>query len=110
MTLSSLPSVDRVLRSEEAQALVRQRGRTLVTDSIRQVLAEVRTELQSGDAADVITEEMLVERVRSRVEAHVRPSLRPVFNLTGTVLLTTQGRAPLPVEAFDEMVSDAGAS
>jgi L-seryl-tRNA(Ser) seleniumtransferase len=110
MTLSSLPSVDRVLRSEEAQALVRQRGRTLVTDSIRQVLAEVRTELQSGDAADVITEEMLVERVRSRVEAHVRPSLRPVFNLTGTVLHTNLGRAPLPGEAIDAMVSAAGAS
>jgi L-seryl-tRNA(Ser) seleniumtransferase len=111
MTLSSLPSVDRVLRSEEAQALVRERGRTLVTDSIRQVLAEVRTELQSGDAAAVITEAMLVERVRSRVEAHARPSLRPVFNLTGTVLHTNLGRAPLPAEAIDAMVSTAsGAS
>src|SRR5688572_29446513 len=107
MPLSSLPSVDRVLRSEEAQALVRERGRTLVTDSIRQVLAEVRTELQSGDAAEVITEAMLVERVRSRVEAHPRPSLRPVFNLTGTVLHTNQGRSPLPAEAIDAMVSTA---
>src|SRR5688572_27583614 len=107
MPLSSLPSVDRVLRSEEAQALIRERGRALVTESIRQVLAEVRTELQRRDAPDPITEHMLVDRVRTRIETFARTSLQPVFNLTGTILHTNLGRAPLPSESVDAILAAA---
>jgi len=107
MSLSSLPSVDRVLRTDEAQALIRERGRALVTESIRQVLAEMRTERQANGAADEISADMLADRIRSRVEAQTRPSLRPVFNLTGTILHTNLGRAPLPQESVDAIVAAA---
>jgi L-seryl-tRNA(Ser) seleniumtransferase len=107
MTLSSLPSVDRMLRLEEAQALVRERGRTRVTETIRTVLAEVRSDLQSGRMAGAVTEEVLVARIRARLETQARPSLRPVFNLTGTILHTNLGRAPLPAEAIAAMASAA---
>src|SRR5688500_11507798 len=107
MTLSSLPSVDRMLRLDEAQALVRERGRTRVTETIRSVLAEVRGDLQSGRTSVAVTEEMLVARIRARLETQARPSLRPVFNLTGTILHTNLGRAPLPAEAIAAMVSAA---
>jgi L-seryl-tRNA(Ser) seleniumtransferase len=105
MTLSSLPSVDRVLRSDQAQALIRERGRALVTDSIRQVLAEIRAERRTGGAAGEIATDRLLDRVRHRIEAHLRPSLRPVFNLTGTILHTNLGRAPLPQDAIDAIVA-----
>ena len=104
MSLSSLPSVDRILRTDEAQTLIRQRGRALVTDSIREVLAEIRSEQGASDSIDQITTAMLVERVRGRVEANTRPSLLAVFNLTGTILHTNLGRAPLPLEAAEAMV------
>jgi L-seryl-tRNA(Ser) seleniumtransferase len=107
MGLSSLPSVDRVLRTDAAQALIRERGRTVVTDSIREVLAEIRADRQAGDAIDDITTDTLVDRVRSRVEANTRQSLVTVFNLTGTILHTNLGRAPLPREAAEAMASAA---
>ena len=106
MTLSSLPSVDRILRLEQIQALITASGRTVVVDAVRQVLEQLRSELQSG-AVQPVTEDLLIARVRSHVEARLRPSLRPVINLTGTILHTNLGRAPLPAEAIEAMLSAA---
>src|SRR5687768_12580443 len=106
MPLSSLPSVDRLLRSDTGQQLVAERGREHVTAVIRHVLAESRSELSAGLAPDV-GEARLLERIRRALDASGRPSLRPVFNLTGTILHTNLGRAPLPAGAVQAM---AGAS
>ena len=97
-TLASLPSVDRLLRAPQALALIAMYGRAAVADSIRGVLAELR----ASRSADLPPEEIL-QRVAERVEARSTPSLRPVFNLTGVVLHTNLGRAPLPEEAIEAM-------
>ena len=95
----SLPSVDRVLRQGATQALVAQHGRAAVTDAIRGVLGELRAARASdpGGAAAIL------ERAAERLGRDSRPSLRPVFNLTGTVLHTNLGRAQLPEEAIEAM-------
>ena len=101
--LASLPSVDRLLQQSATQALLARHGRALVTDAIRGVLAELRAERtpQVGDA------DALLQRVARRLEKDARPPLRPVFNLTGTVLHTNLGRAQLPEEAIEAMASAA---
>jgi L-seryl-tRNA(Ser) seleniumtransferase len=78
-----------------------------VTEAIRAVLARVRTEIASQHA--VANDETLLDRVALEVQALVTPSLRPVFNLTGTILHTNLGRAPLPAEAIEAVVSTARA-
>lgn len=88
------PSVDRLLSDPAAAAATGTYGRAALTDAIRAVLAEVR----AGRAALGESAELLA-RAERRLEDENRPSLRPVLNLTGTVLHTNLGRAPLPPEA-----------
>lgn len=105
-----LPSVDRMLRHASVEALSTAHGRPLVTDAVREVLDAVRQTLRD-DSAAVPAEDDLLRRVESRVADILRPSLVPVFNLTGTVLHTNLGRAALPQEALDAVVAvSSGAS
>jgi L-seryl-tRNA(Ser) seleniumtransferase len=99
-----LPSVDRLLHSGAAAVLIETHGRAEVTDAIRAVLAELRRN-GGGDTGEAA----ILERTSARLAAGAAPSLRPVFNLTGTVLHTNLGRAVLPPEALDAVVAAAGA-
>jgi L-seryl-tRNA(Ser) seleniumtransferase len=104
--LAALPSVDRLLNHEAADQLIQASGRTAVADAIRSVLAAVREELIAEGTTD-IADSQILDRVAARLRARAQPSLRPVFNLTGTVLHTNLGRAPLPPEAIDAMAAAA---
>ncbi|WP_411901399.1 L-seryl-tRNA(Sec) selenium transferase [Methylorubrum thiocyanatum] len=89
-----LPSVDRLLGHDAAAALVERYGRSAVADAVRAVLAEIR-----AGRASLADPDVLLARAARRLVEENHPSLRPVFNLTGTVLHTNLGRAPLPPEA-----------
>src|SRR6266851_2790617 len=91
---AGLPAVDRVLRSEEGGALIARYGRALALDAVRAALDERR---RCGAAASVAT---VVEACAAALARNMQPSQRRVFNLTGTVLHTNLGRAPLPEEAI----------
>jgi L-seryl-tRNA(Ser) seleniumtransferase len=104
-SLRDLPSVDRLLRDARLEAVLHQHGRSMVTDAIRQVLAQARDEIAGGGMID---DDRLVDRVARAAAARARPSLRRVFNLTGTILHTNLGRAPLPREAIEAVIAAAG--
>jgi L-seryl-tRNA(Ser) seleniumtransferase len=106
---ASLPSVERVLRYAGTAPLIAAFGRSAVTEAIRDAIDEWRGQLSDGGTA-AIDELGLVDRVAHRLEEAARPSLRPVFNLTGTVLHTNLGRALLPQEAIDAVAMVAGAA
>jgi L-seryl-tRNA(Ser) seleniumtransferase len=93
---SPLPSVDALLRMPEANVLSERFGRTSVTDALRLCLAGHRA---SGTPAATIPAETILHEAADRLAARFARSQRPVFNLTGTVLHTNLGRAPLPPEA-----------
>jgi len=110
---ASLPSVDRVLNLPGVASLIAAHGRTPVTISVRAVLAELRASLAAGESGPPpdLGDAAMAARIARAVEAWARPSLRPVFNLTGTVLHTNLGRAMLPKEATQAIAQVAqGAS
>src|SRR5690348_576617 len=89
-----LPAVDRVLRAEGAIAMIAQYGRPLVVEAVRQALAARRRCSAPATVASIIGE------CEASLAREMQPSQRRVFNLTGTVLHTNLGRAPLPEEAI----------
>jgi len=69
------------------------------------VLAAVRAEVASEGAG--VSDETLLDRVAADLQAQATPSLRRVFNLTGTILHTNLGRAPLPSAAIAAVIAAA---
>lgn len=90
------------MRCPEAHALVAQHGRDAVVGMVRRVLAQARAVQRTIPAGPLV----LVE-ASARLALSAQPSLRPVFNLSGTVLHTNLGRAALPAEAIEAMVAAA---
>ena len=162
--LAFLPGVDRILRRPEVEAFAREHGRTLVVDSVREAIDELRaaarregrrigqerrTDPASQRAEDAAArggdrrttgreprtpgpgrgsgselgakpgpgpgpraeaedvERRVAEAALRRAREAVAPSLRPVLNLSGTVLHTNLGRAELPEAAVAAMAEAA---
>ena len=104
-TLSELPSVDQLLNTEGLRLPIARYGRHAVTQAIRHVLSEIRKNFHKKNKT--INIELIILRVLSDLENRFTPSLKKVFNLTGTVLHTNLGRAALPKQAINEVVSVA---
>jgi L-seryl-tRNA(Ser) seleniumtransferase len=96
--LARLPSVDRLLANPAVAPLIESLGRSIVTNLLRDTLADVRNEVRSG--ASLPDEAALLAKVSRRGTPLLQPRLRAVYNLTGTVLHTNLGRAVLPEEAI----------
>src|SRR5271157_2127531 len=91
---SPLPSLDALLRAPEAEILIARFGRVATTMALRAELA-ARRDARAFPAQATAILDAAADGLARRFSA----SQRPVFNLTGTVLHTNLGRAPLPPEA-----------
>jgi L-seryl-tRNA(Ser) seleniumtransferase len=94
-----LPSVDEVMRSAAAGEAVGRFGRPAVVGAVRAALAEARAARAAITAGDALAAAL------ARLETAARPKLRPVFNLTGTVLHTNLGRALIAEKAVEAAVA-----
>ena len=81
-------------------------GRAATTQALRDAVGVARGELATG-TSHLISSEVIIQRAQSELEIANQPHLRPVFNLTGTVLHTNLGRALLPEEAVTAMIATA---
>lgn len=97
--LADVPSVDRLLNMPESTALIGSYGRSDVKRALRETLDDLRLAIRNGAAVDVDPAAIMVA-VGTQLALDAAPPLIPVFNLTGTVLHTNLGRAPLPSEAI----------
>jgi L-seryl-tRNA(Ser) seleniumtransferase len=97
--LCDLPSVSSVLNAPSAGRLTERFGHKASTDAIRASIESARKALQAGVLSAPSSEQIALDAL-GRLEEEDRPRLRPVFNLTGTVLHTNLGRAVLAEAAI----------
>ena len=106
IALRRLPSVDRLLQSEQIQTLIAEHGRDATVSTVRTVLDETRQAILAG--ADAPTVKALVEAVQTRFRTLRMRQLQPVINATGVIIHTNLGRAPLSGVALEAMTAVAG--
>jgi L-seryl-tRNA(Ser) seleniumtransferase len=91
---SPLPSVDVLLRMPAAELLLARFGQSATTAALRAELSTRRAARAFPTPAAAI-----LDAASDALARRFSASQRPVFNMTGTVLHTNLGRAPLPPEA-----------
>jgi L-seryl-tRNA(Ser) seleniumtransferase len=99
IALRKLPSVDEVMRAQAAANVALRYGRAATVDAVRATIAQAR----AGRAA--LSVDDTIAGALARLEVTAQPNLRPVFNLTGTVLHTNLGRALSAEDAIEAAVA-----
>ncbi len=101
--LRKLPSVDALLKTDEARSLIETYSREAVVGAARSVLQELRSKISAekakADAEETISPEYITQKIENRLGNKFSPSLRPAVNATGVILHTGLGRALLSAEA-----------
>jgi L-seryl-tRNA(Ser) seleniumtransferase len=114
--LRALPSVDALLRTETARALLATVGAQHLTQLARAVTDELRASVQAGNSTATATngaqarETLLKEAARRLERACQREAtggLRHVINASGVILHTNLGRAPLSKAARRAVADEA---
>lgn len=103
---ADIPAVDRLLKQTDIAALLPQYGRQLITQQLRLFLEKLRKQALAGQLALAELENtVIVPQFKAQLQQYLQPKLRPMVNLTGTVLHTNLGRALLPDEAIQAVVT-----
>jgi L-seryl-tRNA(Ser) seleniumtransferase len=91
-----LPSVEEVLRTQIALLAIDRFGRPAVVGAVRNTLAAAR-----ANRVEPVGAEQAATAALACLEADASPRLKPVYNLTGTVLHTNLGRALIAEAAVE---------
>ncbi|NQU62213.1 MAG: L-seryl-tRNA(Sec) selenium transferase [Rhodospirillales bacterium] len=103
-----LPAVYQVLDHPILAALQDRIGHAYLTDEVRGRIEAHRQALTEG--AKVPDLEAIAQEVADRVVQWLEPKLKPVINLTGTLVHTNLGRAPLSEAAVKAAMEAANAT
>lgn len=99
-----LPSVERVLRTDLGAIAIARFGHEATVNAVRRVLGEFRQAMESAMVAPPDKQAVAAAALELLERDHA-PSVRRVFNLSGTVLHTNLGRAILPEVAIEAAIT-----
>ncbi|RRA43758.1 L-seryl-tRNA(Sec) selenium transferase, partial [Cronobacter sakazakii] len=97
---SQLPATDRLLRDSAFQPLLDTYGHTRVVNTLRAMQEAARLAIRERQALPSWCDDWAAAAA-GRLARGSQSALRPVFNLTGTVLHTNLGRALQAEEAVE---------
>lgn len=104
---SQIPSTDRLLRDEAFATLLTTFGHSRVAQTLRQLQDEARAQIREAQTLPAWCLDWAAA-AQQRLEQSDSSALRPVFNLSGTVLHTNLGRAVQPQAAIDAVAQVMG--
>jgi L-seryl-tRNA(Ser) seleniumtransferase len=108
--LRHVPSVDQLLRTDEARQLCDSVGIKRVTAIARAVTSELRSSIRRGRTNGSSAESLLAEavtRMRETAQIESQTGITRVINATGVLLHTNLGRAPLSNAARDALIESS---
>jgi len=108
--LRKLPSISDLLETDTACAWLEAYPRELVTNCLRDAVADVRRQILDDEAgrcgAVHVTPEYLLELAGPLLKERTRPHIRAAINATGIILHTALGRAVWPESVVDELSAE----
>jgi len=105
--LTTLPSVDEILRSNQGVQWLNVYPRRYVIQAIREVIDSRRKEILKGFISDISEESMMAE-IENTMEKLSSYSLRPLINATGIVIHTNLGRSILSEKSLENIKKVSG--
>ncbi|QOV63948.1 L-seryl-tRNA(Sec) selenium transferase [Kosakonia pseudosacchari] len=104
---SQIPSTDRLLRDEAFATLLTTFGHSRVAQTLRQLQDEARAQIRDAQTLPDWSRDWAAA-AQQRLAQSDSSALRPVFNLSGTVLHTNLGRAVQSQAAIDAVTQVMG--
>ena len=106
--LRTLPAIDKLLATTLLTELAKGQPHLLIVEAAQQTVDDLRCQLLNEKAAlPDLDLETVAAQVCARVAELATPSLRKVINVTGTLLHTNLGRAPLCCDALQAITNVA---
>jgi L-seryl-tRNA(Ser) seleniumtransferase len=105
--LTTLPSVDEILRCNKGIQWLKVYPRRYVIQAIRDAIDTRRREILKGLTSDISEESMMAE-IEITMEKLSSYSLRPLINATGIVIHTNLGRSLLSEKALENITKVSG--
>jgi L-seryl-tRNA(Ser) seleniumtransferase len=102
--LSKIPGVDVLLNSEQGVQLIEKFGHSQFVEFLRHHLSELRVQVRADPTLPIPATEDLLSQIEITISEQNADSLKPVINLTGTVIHTNLGRSQLPKTAIAQIV------
>lgn len=104
--LRNLPSVDSLSNDPDLESYAVELGRTVVVNSIRKAIEELREMLMTEALVETNEDEIrnkIIADVKNSLKTISRPHYRKVVNATGIILHTALGRAVLSTQALRQI-------
>ncbi|MEE0220980.1 MAG: L-seryl-tRNA(Sec) selenium transferase [Lachnospiraceae bacterium] len=107
LLLRGLPKIDELLLDEQLVFFMESTPRSVVVDAAREIIAELRREILSGEREDTPEKDELIAEICDRITGKKKRNLRTLINATGVVLHTNLGRSNLCRAAVESVTAVA---
>lgn len=108
--LRGIPSITELLKTETSAGWLKQHPLPLVTECVRQAVAELRERVlddsSDGCGPRIVPVDALLARAAKFLQQATEPHIREAINATGVILHTGLGRAVFPGGVVDSMIGE----